>query len=290
MITKQRPSLRFLLFATPLMASSAFVAAPGWAATLAKSEATVELNKFSHSPVEVEAFTEAFTEIFTSSSEVTADADAFAEFTADPSPKKTSAFNFSLSKIEGEGKSYFGQVKSVAGVIGYNFLVNAGQTFSFDFSAFLGLKTSIDEPEFEYASASSEVNFQLYNTQNNKDTKTWIPLDFFSLAGKIKTLEPGDFLAYEKSANVTVKPNKVFLETSFGGNEETAEAFIQGKFSRKFDSLTYLTLVETKTNKVKASKAIAETPEFSSTLALLLFCLMGVGYEARKKAVAVKSK
>lgn len=289
MITKQRLNIRFLLFATPLMAG-AFVAAPGLAATLAKSEAIVELNKFSHAPVEVEAFTEAFTEIFASSSEVTADADAFAEFTADPSPKKISAFNFSLSEVEGEGESYFGQVKSVAGVIGYNFKIDAGQTFSFDFLSFLGLETSIDDPKSEYTSASGEVKFQLYETQNNKSNKDWIPLDFFSLSGNLKTLNSGDYITYDKSANVTVKPNKVFLDTSFGGNKEIAEAYIEGKFSQTFDSLTYLTLVETKINKVKASKEIVEASEFSSTVALLLFCLIGAGYEVRNKAVAAKPK
>ncbi len=57
----------------------------GLAATLAKSEAIVELNKFSHTPVEVAALTEAFPKIFkifTTNSKVTADADIFAEFTA----------------------------------------------------------------------------------------------------------------------------------------------------------------------------------------------------------------
>ncbi len=71
MITKQRLNIRFLLFATPLMAGSAFVAAPGFAATLARSEATVELNQFSHAPVEVEAFSEAFSKIFTNNNKVT---------------------------------------------------------------------------------------------------------------------------------------------------------------------------------------------------------------------------
>ena len=64
----------------------------GLAATLVKSEAIVELNKFSHTSVEVDAFTEAFPKIFkifTTNSKVTADADIFAEFTANLSLRKT---------------------------------------------------------------------------------------------------------------------------------------------------------------------------------------------------------
>ncbi|MEW5858817.1 MAG: PEP-CTERM sorting domain-containing protein [Cyanobacteriota bacterium] len=252
------------------MAGSAFVATPGWAATLAKSEATFKLDNFSHNPIGVRTFTDTFTDTVASSGNVTASANANASFIVDPLNLPTFAENSSLSTANGAGKSYFGFAQSIAGIIGYDFLVSNKETFSFDFLANLKLETSIDTPQIESASSDGEISFQLYNTT---DTNNWIPLDFFTLSGKLKTPGTGDFLTLNHSGSLTVNPKTTSFETSFGGKTEVATAKVDGSYKRTFGSLTYLTLVEVKTN-----KAVVKTPESSTTLALLLFCLIGVGY------------
>lgn len=54
----------------------------------------------------------------------------------------------------------------MAEVIGYNFLIGDGETFSFDFQGFLDLETSIDELQTESASAAGTLSLELYDSTN----------------------------------------------------------------------------------------------------------------------------
>ncbi|MCA1991027.1 MAG: hypothetical protein LDL41_03125, partial [Coleofasciculus sp. S288] len=66
-----------------------------------------------------------------------------------------------------------------------------------------------------------------------------------------------------------------------------AVAELEGSYSRYFESLTYVTLVEAKMTKANAS---VKTPETSAMLSLLLFGLLGIGYGVKAKAFESKSK
>jgi hypothetical protein len=105
-------------------------------------------------------------------------------------------------------------------------------------------------------------------------------LDFLSVSGKLVSLGEGDFLDANESASITFNPNTTYLDRSFGGNQELATASVEGKFSRSFDSLTYLTLVETKTNRA----IVQPVPESSNLVALVFFCLISVGYGVKRFA------
>jgi hypothetical protein len=281
MALKYKLGVGLFLFVTPLVTSSLVVASPSLAATLAKSEATFKVNNFSHNPLGVETFTDTLTDTIATNGQVTTNANANASFTADPLNPPTFAENSSVSTANGAGKNYFGLAQSIAAIIGYDFLVRDKERFSFDFLADLKLNTSIENPQFERASAAGEISFQLYNT-NDRDN--WILLDFFSISGKLKTPGGGDsFIANKSNSITTSKPLIDFLKKSYGGSEESARASVTGKYSRTFDSLTYLTLVE-----IKRNQAVVKTPESSGTFALLIFCLIGVGYRARNKVLASK--
>jgi len=273
----QDTTKRLFLFVTPLLTGWCVATSPTLAATLASSEARVNLENFSHNPLGVETFTDTDTQAIATTGQVTADADANALFITDGLELPTQAYNTSFSTVQGEGSGYFGRAQSLAALIGYNFMVGANETFSFDFAAVLGLQTSIDSPKFEQANAEGEISLQLFDST---DSNNWRPLDFLTVSGKLVSLGEGDFLDANESASITFNPNQTSLKRSFGGNQELATASVEGKFSRRFDSLTYLTLVEAKTNRA----IVQAVPESSNLVALLFFCLISVGYGVKRFA------
>ncbi|NEO08203.1 MAG: hypothetical protein F6K51_22625 [Moorea sp. SIO3I8] len=265
---------KLLLFAT--VTGSVLAAAPSLAATFALSKGSFDFN-FSTDPLEVVTLTEADTFVISSGGDVIAEANAVSTFNPDsPNPLKR-ARNKSLSTAEGEGSNYRGVAESFAGLIGYNFFVDAGETFSFDFNGFLDLITMIDNPPAESASAEGTVVFELYDSN---DLST--PIDFFALSGNLETLGYDDFLVSAHSDNVFAYNDFTKL---FGGTEEFALADVQGYYERTFETATYLTLVEAKTN-----KAIVKAPESSNLLGLLFFGLLSIGYRVKTKSFTDKSK
>jgi hypothetical protein len=251
---------------------------PTFAATLATSESQVNLDNFSHTPLQIETLTDTETVAVASDGQVAVDAIADATFLPNPSDQMTQAHNISLSTARGEGDRYLGVAESLAAVIGYNFKVEAGETFSFDFNAVLGLETSIDHSQFEQANAEADILLTLYESKSSFDLADMQVLDFLSLSGELTTSKGKDFLNHNHSSSITYAPG-TFVDTSFTDNQDVAIASVQGNFSRTFDSLTYLTLVEIKTNQAN----VKTTPEYSSLFALLVFCLISVRCKLKRQ-------
>ena len=251
---------------------------PSLAATLGNSEAKLKIDDFSHDPSDVLILAETYSNAVGSNGLVVAEADNALLVGNDPFFTK----NTSFSRANGDGSEYSGLAQSTAAIIGYNFLIDKGETFSFNFKAALNLETSIDNPQFESATAAGNISFKLYETSNPDN---WIYLDYFTLSGNLATMSSNDSLNYEISNNFTLNSSKIALETSFGEQKETAKASTQGIFSRNFDVLTNLTLVEAKTNQaeVNANRGSVSVPEPSNILGLLL-CVTGMGYRITRKA------
>lgn len=251
---------------------------PSLAATLGNSEAKLKIDDFSHDPSDVLILAETYSNAVGSNGLVVAEADNALLVGNDPFFTK----NTSFSRANGDGSEYSGLAQSTAAIIGYNFLIDKGETFSFNFKAALNLETSIDNPQFESATAAGNISFKLYETSNPDN---WIYLDYFTLSGNLATMSSNDSLNYEISNNFTLNSSKTALETSFGEQKETAKASTQGIFSRNFDVLTNLTLVEAKTNQaeVNANRGSVSVPEPSNILGLLL-CVTGMGYRITRKA------
>ncbi|NEO79485.1 hypothetical protein [Moorena sp. SIO4G3] len=266
---------KLLLFAT--VTSSVLAAAPSLAATFALSKGSFDFRNFSTDPLEVVTLAEADTFVISTGGDVIAEANAESSFTPDSLDPLKRARNKSLSTAEGEGSNYRGVAESFAELIGYNFFVDAGETFSFDFNGFLDLITMIDNPPAESASAEGTVVFELYHSD---DLST--PIDFFALSGNLETLGDDDFLESAHSENVFADNDFTKL---FGGTEEFALADVQGYYERTFETATYLTLVEAKTNKVTV-----KAPESSNLLGLLFFGLLSIGYRVKTKTLTDKSK
>ena len=254
---------RIFLLATPVMASSMLVALPSQAATFGSSEATFNIENFNRNPLGIRTITDTVTNAISTDGQVNANADANANFEVDPNPALTFASNSSVSEAQGQGVSYLGEGQSFAGVIGYDFLVQPGETFSFDFNGLLDLKTSIDNPTAENATANGLLKFELYDNENNS------LLDSFTIAGNLATPGNDDALDLKQSSSITLDPGQTSYNTSFGGTQEFAQAAVKGNYSRNFDKSTYLTLVETKTNQVRV-----QAPEPSTVLGLLFGCGM----------------
>lgn len=261
-----------LLLISPI--APVIVSTPSLAATIGRTDATVNINNFSHNPDEVLTLTDTFTDTFATNGQVNTDVDAVANFFTNP----PSANNTSFSRVDGNGSEYFGSAESVAGVIGYDFSLKPGETFSFDFDAALNLTTSIDNPQFEAANAQGTISFKLYDTTNQDN---WLDLDYFTLSGLISSGN-NDYLNYDKSDSISLNQSGI-IDNHFGGKQESANASIQGSFSRTFDNSINLTLVEVKNNQASVS-----VPEPSSFLGLLLG-VIGMGYKITSKAVSSRA-
>ncbi|MFB2937759.1 PEP-CTERM sorting domain-containing protein [Aerosakkonemataceae cyanobacterium BLCC-F154] len=273
MLSKLPHTKHFLLVVTPLVASFSVASSASLAATLAFSESRFELKDFSHTPLDTATLTDTQTLAISTSGDVTAFANAEALFI----PDETKAENFSLSTAQGEGVEYLGVAESLAAVIGYDFQVNPGE-FSFNFRGALNLGTAIENEKSESANAYGNILFQLVNSVTGE------VIDYFALYGGLNTPGEGDYLDYEYSGNITFT-EEPDLTTDFNSNTEFAIASVKGTYSRTFDSLTYLTLLEVKNNEV-AVKA----PEPSATLALLFFSILAISYGAKNKLTNSKTK
>ena len=257
---------QFFLIATSLLASSVLAILPTRAATFASSEGKFTLSNFSQSPSIVSSDTASDTLAIEKGGMVEVLAQPQAFFLRSP----LVGSNSSLSQAFGENRDYLGEAISEAQLIGL-FDVAKNTTFSFDFAGILNLSTSIDEPSVENARASGDISFALFDTEKNS------VLDFFSLAGNLITEGDNDFIAYQKSDNITL--NNPVIESNFGGKQEFATATVGGSFKSTFEKQTNLALVEVKRNRVRVS-----APEPSTCFALLLSSgVIGVALKRKRQ-------
>lgn len=288
MVNKLLFAQRFLLLVSSLVTGSVLAplainigALPSQAATLAASEAIVELNNFNHNPTSVATLTDTNTVTSASSGSVIAEADANALANFDPNNPPQGFSNVSLSQTSGQGIGYLGLAQSLAGVIGYNFVIGSGETFSFDFQAILDLVASVDNPNFESASADGDIALRLYDST---DPNNLLPLDYLTISGNLATPGNSNSLAIDRSADISFNSS----ETTVGGTKQSAEVSVQGSLLRNFDRETHLTLEEFKTNQASVSVPV---PEPSHDLAFPFgFGLVCFGEAVRRKAFGSRSK
>jgi len=279
---------RFFILVTPLIATSSLVTSPTQAATLALSQGEFYLKHFSLDPEVTATVNNAKTSAIAKDGEVSATNNANIDFLLEP-PK---VINTSLSQAFGENRNYLGLANAEGKVLG-NFFVDAGDTFSVDFTAFLDLETSIDASA-ENAKASADISFLLFDTTDItdpnllddffthllSDTKPNIkktPLDFFYLNANVNSFNDNDFITSQKSEYVTLSNQDT--QYNFGGNDEFATATFTGSLKRSFATPTNLTFIQVRRSHVKVS-----VPEPSTSLALLfLSALVAIATKAKLK-------
>ncbi len=254
----------YQLFFLPLISSFVLVPTPSQAVTFARSEGEFNLTNISEKPLGTITITDTNTITIAKDGMVDAFAQAQATFQTHP----PQASNSSLSEALGEGRDYLGNAQSQAVVIA-NFAVDANKSFSFDFISNLNLQTSIDNLPAENARATGEEYFTLIDTDNNS------VLEFFNIRGNLNTLADDDFIASQKSNNVTL--NKLLSTSNFGGLQQEATVNVQGSLQRFFANKTNIALVE-----VKRNQATVQAPEPSTNLALL-WCCSVISFATRAK-------
>lgn len=238
---------RLFLSATPFITGSVFVASPSFAASESCAATNVNFSLFSHNPFSI------FTETDTNTTTVTTDgasiaaANADANFAINPDASQTTAYNTAQSHTKGDGNSYLGLGESSAALLGYKFLVGAGETFSFNFKAFLDMGTSVDNPFAEGANSFGSIAFQLFEETDSASTL----LDSFALFGNVTSFGNTDFIDNQHSGNIFLDHSDI--SSAFGGTQEFAQASISGQYSRTFATPTYVTLFETKTTQAFVS-------------------------------------
>ncbi len=244
----------FLLFTTTFLASSALLTKASLAATFAFSKGALEFTDFSHSPLNIYTDVDTDTISVGQGGSVQSEADAIASFTGTP----PGALASSSSTAFGKNKNYSGQGTSEATLRGI-FDIDQNTLFSFNFVADLALETLIDQPPAENARASGEISFALFNFGTNSI------LDSFSLKGNLTTLDDNDVITSTKTGNVIFINS--FTDSNFGGQQESAIAYVDGSLQRYFTNKTRLALVEFQSNDVRVT-----APEPSTILASLFVC------------------
>mgnify|MGYP006269522199 CR=1 FL=1 len=269
MQTKQILSQGWLVLITPLVTSWNLATLPSHAATLSYAEAAVTVDNFSHTPVNTTTLTVTNTYAIARSGAVISESLASAYF------NNLLPFAENLSVSQGAGNIYWGMGQSVAAIVGHNFSIGKGETFSFDFYAALGLLTAVDYPN-EYASATGNIIFQLYNSTNPNH---WKLLDSFQLSGNLTASGTNRYLSYGNSYSIRFNPNQTYFNTDFSGNQESVFADISGYYSRTFHKSTQLTLVEFQENQTE----VEAVPEPLNILGSLGFGLVCFGRKIKDK-------
>jgi hypothetical protein len=269
---------RFVLFATPLFASSAVALAPAEAATLALSTGQATLFNFSRSPDAGTSFADTDTDTDALGGRVNATANANANLLAEPPIGTNETFSRVVGEsVIGESTDYFGFADSQAEVIG-SFLIPGStgkQQFSFDFVGTLRLLTEIDDAHTESAQARGSIAFFLFDDTRPGERRL---IDFFTVSGNLDTPGQDDELEARSSRNFTFAEKS--LNRKFGGLQEAAIADIQGSYARTFELPTRLTLIEAKSNFATAEAV----PEPSTMAAIAVSGVLGTIWKRRRNS------
>jgi hypothetical protein len=276
---------RFFLMTAPLVATSTLSAAPTQAATLASAFGDLHFTNFSKNFATVDSDNDADTSGSADGGLATVFNQAVVE------TDDAEAWTYATSEVTGESRNYSASAQTLSTIVG-NFLVDAGNVFSFNFQSFLDMESVIDEPSFEKASSITDISFSLYDTSDisesalpgfldnllsNPTSIKKNPLAFFSLAGNLNNPGKDDFLTSKKSDNIIFKIED--SDFNFGGNYEFASAFFAGSFQHRFNTKANLTLVAS-----RRTEARVAAPEPGATMALLaLPVLMGAASKGRSK-------
>lgn len=221
---------KLLLVVVPVTATSAIAVAPGYAASFSFSGSFTEFSNFNTLASDLITDTDTDTDVVVpNSGNAQAIADAIAEFSQENQPLFGESETFGAAI--GTGPRYFATAKGEASLVG-NFLVNQGQTLSFDFFTELGLFTSVDNPREERASAVANIWFGLF------DTTTGDLLDTFEI---FRSLNAGASPVLTSSTNGTSR----FLYSLISDDPTTDffESGAVGSYSRTFDRETSIQLV-----------------------------------------------
>ncbi|KPQ37239.1 MAG: hypothetical protein HLUCCA11_02065 [Phormidesmis priestleyi Ana] len=251
------------------------------AAVLSQAIGDFSFTNFSRSPLSSDSF--AFTSTLTTGSGTTAIANADALFETLPS---ANAFNFINNSAFIADKSGSALAESESSIIG-SFLINSGETFSFDFFGLVDLLTFTEQPT-DFATAVLETRYAIFNekfSKNSSESSAHVPteLDFLSLFGQISTPDGADDVQVLNSNAVTLNQLNIVNNTGPTKTAETLLVEVSGRYERLFDQTSTLTLAEFKLGTAFGeSKGVTDIPESSSPLIVLLGMGGAIAFSKRR--------
>lgn len=264
-------SRRVVQHTLPLVVSLVMAALPSQAATLSLSGSSLSFSNFNQSPQSTTSLTN--TNTFTAAPNALDTANALstaeATFISAPSPAVS---NVSRSLALGQGVSYSGLGQSQAQNLG-TFSVGANQSLSFNFESSFILQAVADNPSLENANSVGNLSFVV------RDSESQFIYGSFDLSGNLATQNSDDFLNFQADNNITLASTPS-LQSAFGGNQELAQASVNGSFDYLFTQPTSVTLSAFTDNQAN----VQAVPENVNPIAFILFGLMGIGLRAWKQS------
>ncbi len=266
MLSISHRSILRLTWTFPVIATVVLTALPGRTATLASGEAELALFNFSHDPLRTAVLTDSLTESQSEDDGAISDADAVALALAADGAKPTLFQNRTIASAAGVGLRYRAIGQSLAIVNGYDFLVPAGNTFSFDFNGLFNIFARTDGLSTEQASAEGQIQIDLFGGATPGGQSLIESLTLFGRTdrGSGRTQFSLDYT------------------DGFDASYARRNGKFDGYFQRQFLNPTYLTLVESKYQIAQVSRDVpVQVPAPSLVPALGI-----VAIKLRKRRVA----
>ena len=256
----------------PAVIATWAIAAPAQAAAFSSALGSFQIDFWS-SPLDIETATLTDSEAISGDGIADASSDADIDFFIEPAGGLIEASGESVVTGSGNGFSSFSEGQAIASGI---FELDAGETFAFDFSGSLMLKTSIDDPEQESAFASGEFGLLLLNESDPGAEQEFLQIFTF-----LETLgnEPEPFVDSQGNFNLTL----LNVTQSLGGLEESTSINFEGTYSQKFDRATTFRLQEAGLFLAADAQAV---PDPSVVLGLMSLVSYGLLSQLRKLMVS----
>lgn len=288
---------KIILRVTPAVATWVLASAPGLAATLAGSFGDLTFTDFNQDIAVFETINDGNVSAASNSDDSVVDFDNFSRTTSEPSRSEIS--NIADSLVFGEGSSYTASATTAPRFFA-NFDVGRNDTLSFNFTAYVGLEASIDQPGVETASAGGDISFYLVDTTGISTDRRFdflnstqfnpnqIPqnniLDSFTLAANIDALGQNNFANNTSSGNINFYSNSSISSIgptdNLNGSQAISRSLFEGSVERSFNEDKNVTLFA-----FKNTKSNVRVPEPETALGSILFAaLIVVAMRARNKA------
>jgi hypothetical protein len=189
----------------------------------------------------------------------TATADAF--FIFDPSIEAEIGVGSITNEVMGRGTDFDGVAESFASVAG-TFFIRAGETFSFEFSGYLQMNTSLQSVETQTANTTGRIAFGVYDF-THQPTR----LDFLEVTGGLDTPGDRDFLRFQTiGSSIDLNPQQTRLTRQSDPLAESAFVSIFGNYQTEpFKQDTLLVLGDLAIGLEPTSEA-SENADFEASL------------------------
>lgn len=177
----------------------------------------------------------------------------------------------STQTIGDRGSNYQGIARGTSTILGQFFIGEESENdiFSFDFNLSSLLQAVVENPQREQAKAKSNISFLLLGGSNEEDRTV---LDFLSISSKLTKTDT----FFENSYSIEKSSEFTFNVFDTASDLSSNEINIFGSYQRRFQTPTYLTLVE-----VKQTESTTNVPEPLTTFGAGTAALLGAIFKRR---------